>query len=105
MEYTMILSFLLKEERDILKRPSTFYWDVETDSHISNPLLEIKAPKFQVNLNKAMSLNSSNSEQKEGKYYSKSVIQSLEKEFPRRLMPEYIVRTEQDFHNILPGDA
>jgi len=60
---------------------------------------------FQLNLNKATQLNSSQVAQKEGKYYSRSVIQSSEKDFPRRLMPEYIVRAEQDFHNIHLGDA
>ena len=74
-----------------MKRPSTFCWDVQTDSHVSNPLVETKVPKFQLNLHKAMQFNSSHGEQKEGKYYSRSVIQSLEKEFPRRLTPEYVV--------------
>lgn len=65
MQYIMILCFLLKK-RDLGKTKHLLLGCSCSPS--STTLVEPKYPKFQVNLNNSMQLNSPPSEQKEGKY-------------------------------------
>lgn len=85
MQYIMILCFLLKEKVSFGKTQHLLLGC----SCVSNSLVGIKALIIAPIKLLIMQLNSPQGEQKEEKYCSRGVIQSLEKRFPGRLMPEH----------------